>query len=138
MENRPTPYLKSSGPDHAVNLLTDAFVGLWAAVGVFGAAWISDDFDQERLTILAFFGIPSVALYFFLRLHDREFPHKWRRLYLGLTVWVGLSFLSGILPLLNAVTAEPAVIKRSVAEGTRVVEKDVQRGGIGMLFRKRF
>jgi hypothetical protein len=52
-------------------------------------------------------------------------------------VALALAFTSGVVPLINALTSDGHVVKRTVQEGVGIATRDVQRGGLGWVFAKR-
>jgi hypothetical protein len=116
----------------------DFLMLLYAGAGVFGALWVTDDFDELRFAAMTFVGVPALALHILLRLVSGAWHRRWKKTYAALLLAVALAFALGHVAYLNAISAAPQVVKRTVSTGQRLVHKDVRRGGLGLLHRQRW
>jgi hypothetical protein len=107
--------------------------------GTAGALWIADDLDEIRFAfaLLGYAGVPAAVLYAGARILYPEWPAKRPRLAHGLVAGIGLIFLTGVAPLVNALTTDGKVLKRTVPIGLGVATRDVKRGGLGWLYSTR-
>jgi len=117
-----------------VDLLTAAIV----VTGVGGALWISDDLDVIRFPVLTYVGMPIAILYLATRwLYPRTLVKR-PRLQVAAVAAIFLCFSVGGVSLVNALSASPEIVKRTVTLGTAVTNLDTHRGAFGLLFKKRF
>jgi hypothetical protein len=114
-------------------LLLDLAVGIFVALGVYGALWIADDLAEFRFVVLTYAGVPLAAIYLGLRL----FGKKLRAWLLASLV---LTFSPGYVALMNVLASgDHHVLKRTVPFGSHsVAERDVKRGALGMLYTTRW
>ncbi len=106
--------------------------------GILGTLWISDDLAELRFIALGYFGAPAIILYYAVRWQYPKVLATRPRLHRAAVVTLGLVYLPGTIALTNALTAHRSTIKRTVEEGSRYVTRDVQRGGLGLLFHRRW
>jgi cytochrome bd-type quinol oxidase subunit 2 len=116
----------------------DFLMLLYVGAGVYGALWVTDDFDELRFTAMTFLGVPALALHVLLRIVWGAWQRRWKKSHAALLVTVAAAFALGHVAYLNAISAAPQVVKRTVSTGQRLVHKDVRRGGLGLLHRQRW
>jgi hypothetical protein len=119
-------------------LVIEVLFGCYLAIGLLGAAWIHFDFDDYYVQVVAFFCIPAITVLYGMRLMYPKSAHTWRKWLLGLKVVLGLALLPSHVLLVNAATAVSGQVKRDTARNGKVLTIAVERGGLGILFRKRW
>ena len=119
--------------------MTNAALVLLSALGTYGAVWISDDYDPWRFVILTYGGIPLLAVYLTLEWLSPGWIRRFSPLRRTMIAGIAVAFATGFLPLVNAVTAEDSVVKRSFGDQPYVTSiRDFRRGGLGGLHRRRW
>lgn len=116
-------------------------VSLYSVVSFLGALWISDEWDDLRLGAIAVIGVPMLAVLWTLEilypsLH-RRFP--WPRGILLASVVVAMGF--GHVAWINALIAaeeEPIAVFIQGQTYRTSLEWQRQRGGLGILYRRRW
>jgi hypothetical protein len=135
---RPTPRLPEDlGPDISpipVNLV----LLILGAAGTYGAVWISDDYEAVRLSAFAFIGVPLAALFVILESYHPIWRRRYTKAWVSAIVVLSFVFSTGVLPLVNALTAEDQVVKRTFADAPFASMRDYRVGGLGQLFRQRW
>ena len=109
-----------------------------AMAGTYGAVWVSDDFDAWRLGMFAFLGVPLAGLYILLECFHPKWRRRFYRYWISSILVLSFVFCTGLLPLINAMTAEDQILKRTFADAPFASMRDYKRGGFGQLFRVRW
>lgn len=115
--------------------------GLYLLIGLYGALWVSDEFDWERGYFYAFFAVPLGVFWpYTLFLYPRywqERPH-FRQFVLSLIL---VSFSWGGILLVNAVSGSKPVTYTRLTK-SRVEQRSLavayRRGSLGWLYRVRW
>lgn len=117
----------------------EPLLALLLASGAYGALWVSDDFDEPRLALLVYGGLPLAFAYYALWALYPRWRQRWPRLRFGIAGALALiAALAGHVPMVNALTADEGVVKRTVPAHEMAVQVDARRGGLGMLFKTRW
>lgn len=122
-------------------------IGRWALytilifLGSWGAFWVSDEFDQERLWFYGFFLIPVGILFPYLSWFHKRYASDHMNLF-RLLPWIVLTgHLWGIILLINAISGDQHVTYTRLLE-SRAEQKSLRvayrRGGLGFLYRLRW
>jgi hypothetical protein len=132
---KPPPPVKARPRDR----LSDALLFGYVALGLYGGLWVLDDWTPERLVALSFAGVPWAVLHLAAGHFRPDWQSRWPRFRRFSLAVVLLLFAPGYALLVNALTADPGVVKRTVPfGGGDVAVRDVQRGGLGILYTTRW
>ncbi|MFK7823876.1 MAG: hypothetical protein AB8G05_06960 [Oligoflexales bacterium] len=115
--------------------------GIYLLIGIYGALWVSDEFDRERGIFYAFFALPLGIFWpytlFLYPKYWQERPH-FRQFVLGLIL---VSFSWGGVLLVNAVSGSKPVTYTRLTK-SRVEQRSLavayRRGSLGWLYRVRW
>ncbi|MFK7872223.1 MAG: hypothetical protein AB8C84_03490 [Oligoflexales bacterium] len=118
------------------------FFIVYAMLGLVFSCWISDEFNETRLYLMAFIGVPFATLYLGLCGYRPGWWGLWPRVNCLMQMSLLLVFGWGYVLFLNAWTGK----NHSVARNTlvQIEDKDrsflvhTQRGGLGWLYRYRW
>jgi len=118
--------------------VTELPLALYLIMGAIGALWVSDDFDHQRLVLMAYLGLPG-AIFRYAALALRPgWQQRHPRTALSYIAGLVLIFSAGVVPFINAATAPRQMVKRTIELDSRLVTRDERRGGLGWLFRTRW
>ena len=116
----------------------DVLFALYLALGLFGAAWIDFDFNEIYVQAVAYVVIPAIAFYYGMKWLYPQWHSRFPRSYRGLLLGLVLAVLPAQVLLINAATNEGGLIKRDIARSSGLLTVAVERGGLGILYRKRW
>ncbi len=116
------------------------FYGLFAVytgIGLFGTAWITDEFDPIRLSITSYITMPALCLFLAGFIDDRQYWRKWPKLFVSTAAIVIATLVWGHLILLNAIGGSDRNVI-SQAFHAMTVNTDARRGAFGWVYQKRW
>ena len=114
---------------------------LYIALSLYGAAWISDEFDYARTMLYGMVLIPVFVLYIGSLYYDSDWPGRYPVLYRTLLGGLVVGFLWGNLLLVNAFTGQSKekvhfLFKEDTTDRSMLAGRS--RGGLGWLYRGRW
>ena len=112
----------------------ECVLAAFAALGIFGALVISDDFDRFRWMALGYVGMPLAILYGSARILFPLWTTRSPRLGLAVVTTLFILFSTGVVPLANALGSDGTRLKRTIPLGLGLSVRDVYRGGFGWVF----
>ena len=113
---------------------------IFAGAGVFGALYISDEFDQERALFYGFFLIPTFIFFTYSYFLERSFWEERPALFRFCWGFLLFSFLWGNYLLLNSLVQQPVVIGKILRNEItdHALMGAYKKGSLGHLYRFRF
>lgn len=118
-----------------------AAVALYSLVGFYGALWVSDEWDLWRAQMMAFLGVPGLGLFYTLHTYLKGWHRPYPKMHLALLVGIFVAMGTGWLSLFNGLTGQDqrkvAVFMAGQSSRTSL-ETSLSRGGLGLLYRKRW
>ncbi len=116
------------------------FVGLctYVALGLASTFLISDDFDEIRLTLTVFTGLPAMTIFCLLSWWTYGRWVRYTATYYALLFVIFVSFAPGLFSFFNAVSGDTMAVKQSVGYSQRSFIESKKRGGFGFLYKYRF
>lgn len=137
-------FLMSEIQNHKINLVTvhglrGTIIGLYVAISIFGCVWVVDEYDEIKLLMLSFVGVPTLTLsgllYFYGNLVN-ELQLRLLRLILSVSL---VTFLPGVLSCFNFIFSSQDTVKVfDVSQRVTTMEFGHKRGRLGVLYRNRF
>ena len=114
---------------------------VYLCLGAYGAFWVSDEYDQERLHYFAFFAIPlGVLLPYGVMLYPTYWAENRPLLKMSLLL-IFCSYFWGVIIFTNALTGSQPVVYTRLMK-SRVEQRSLRvayrRGGLGFLYRLRW
>lgn len=113
-------------------------LALYIAVGIYGVLWLTVDFDDFKIALITFLGLPLAIVYYALHFlyfgWEIKFPKYYRYYMASLALIFGL----GHFLLINAYTTETPQFKRSVLINGKVMTLSMKRGGLGVIYAERW
>ena len=115
-------------------------LALFLLLGLYGSAWISDDWDVLRLQAMTYIGMPALVLYYWVMTVYPAYREEHDILFRVHILSLLIVFASGNYLLVNALTAGSDSLRRNVAvqNDKSVVTVATHKGGLGHLFTKRW
>lgn len=105
--------------------------------GLYGALWISDEFDMLRLALVAFVGTPAIALFQALYHYVPYWGNRWPITHKFVLLAILIPFTWGNVICLNAVGQEKSE-HVNFTPIARTMPVKVARGAFGLLYKKRW
>lgn len=110
---------------------------LYLTTGMYGLFWISDEFDQERATFYAFFGVPFTLLFFAQIWYRKEWWLKNPVTFWSSVLVVVLTFSWGNLLWLNGISGSDRSVVNVTIRGA-AYEITHRKGGLDWLYKPRW
>lgn len=123
--------------DRFLRLYLYFVLAVYALVGLFGVAWISDEFDRIRMTMVAFVTVPAITLFCLLVWNKNHIWKSWPKTFWGLIAVIVLTLSWGHFVLLNAIGGDDQLL---VSRSLRAMTFNVQehRGLFGIIYSYRW
>jgi hypothetical protein len=111
---------------------------LYVVSGLAGTAWISDEFDSQRIFVVAFIGIPLTVLFYMLNFYVRDWRFRTPVLYRLTIASLFFVYLWGNFLLLNAAGSEEK--KEIFTLNTKVMALNINQkiGAFGVPYTQRW
>lgn len=112
-------------------------LSFWVGAGLYGAAWISDSYDDWRTPMLGYAGLPVTFLFYALFIFRRDWWRRWPVFFAWMLGAVILVNSWGNLLLLNALGDEQPTRVDMAVKGV-TIDGTYSRGGFGWIYRTRW
>ena len=111
---------------------------VYVVVSALSLLSLSDEFDFTKSFLAAYIGFPIFLLTVLLDQYFRGWRRQFRFVQLCAQTAVLLAFLPGHLAVVNAALGETASVKVTQSIASRAVISDQHRGGLGVLYARRW
>lgn len=120
-------------------LILELIVFGYISFSIVAALLISDDLDQIKEISVGYIGIPLAVLYYASKWIAPKWEYHKFRLYCWLLAAIVVSFSPSFITLVNVMTTPSSeTIKRFQAKQSHLAVIHVKRGGLGLLYHRRF
>ena len=116
-------------------------LAIYIICSLYASFWISDDFDELRVFLYAYIGIPLATIFFFLYFYNYTYFKKKQKTYFYLHVFFYFIFSWGQILFLNAVSSSHNIKVAKVLqtdEKKKSITVSRLRGGLGLIYRTRW